>query len=92
MFTRVVSLPSWNLFAEQSAAYREQIFPHGIPIVVVEAGVSLGWKPYVGTGVEVVGVDRFGASAPGEVVMNEYGFTVEDICNRVLHVLNKEEH
>lgn len=92
VFTRVVSLPSWNLFAEQSAAYREQIFLHGIPIVAVEAGVSLGWKPYVGTGVEVVGVDRFGASAPGEVVMNEYGFTVENICNRVLHVLNKEEH
>ncbi|MBI5250432.1 MAG: transketolase [Desulfomonile tiedjei] len=92
VFTRVVSLPSWNLFAEQSAAYREQIFPHGIPIVVIEAGVSLGWKPYVGTGVEVVGVDRFGASAPGEVVMNEYGFTVENICNRVLHALNKKEH
>ncbi|MBF0525091.1 MAG: transketolase [Deltaproteobacteria bacterium] len=85
---RVVSLPCWNLFQAQPAGYREQIFPEGIPILAVEAGVSLGWKPYVGPGIEVVGVDRFGASAPGDVVMAEYGFTVEHICRQAMKVIN----
>jgi transketolase len=89
---RVVSLPSWNLFEGQSRAYRDQVFPPGTPILAVEAGVSLGWRPYVGRDVEVVGVDRFGASAPGDVVMREYGFTPENVYKRALDLLKQRKH
>jgi transketolase len=88
---RVVSLPSWNLFEEQSQAYRNQLFPNGIPILAIEAGVSLGWRPYVGEGIEVIGVDRFGASAPGDVVMREYGFTPENVRKRALDMLQQRK-
>jgi transketolase len=89
---RVVSLPSWNLFEGQSQAYRDQVFPPGTPILAVEAGVSLGWRPYVGGDVEVIGVDRFGASAPGDVVMREYGFTPENVRIRALNILKQRKH
>ena len=85
---RVVSLPGLSLFAEQSAAYREEVFPAGAPIVAVEAGVSLGWKPYIGPGIEVIGIDRFGASAPGETVMEQYGISVEGIRQRVRQIVS----
>ncbi|MGO9566364.1 MAG: transketolase [Desulfomonilaceae bacterium] len=88
---RVVSLPSWNLFERQSQAYRDQVFPPGTPILAVEAGVSLGWRPYVGGGVEVIGVDRFGASAPGDVVMREYGFTAENVRRLALDLLKQRK-
>ena len=89
---RVVSLPSWNLFDKQSQAYRDQVFPAGVPILAVEAGVSLGWRPYVGGDVEVIGVDRFGASAPGDVVMREYGFTPENVRAWALDLLKQRKH
>jgi transketolase len=87
-----VSLPSWNLFEGQSHAYRDQLFPPGTPILAVEAGASLGWRPYVGGDVEVIGVDRFGASAPGDVVMREYGFTPENVRKRALDLLKQRKH
>lgn len=78
--TRVVSLPSWEYFEKQDAAYREQVLPAAVKArVAVEAGVSFGWQRYVGDHGAVVGVDRFGASAPGEKVLAEYGFTGENI-------------
>jgi transketolase len=86
---RVVSLPSWHLFQAQPAEYREAVVSPGLPILAVEAGVSLGWRPYVGPHIEVIGVDRFGASAPGEVVMREYGFNVENVCQRALALLKQ---
>lgn len=89
--TRVVSFPSWNLFQEQSEEYQNGLFPPGIPILAVEAGRSLGWKPYVGAGIEVIGVDRFGASAPGDTVMNEYGFNVGNICKRANEMLKQRK-
>ncbi len=89
---RVVSLPSWNLFEKQTQAYRNQVFPPGIPILSVEAGVSLGWKPYIGDGVgAAIGVDRFGASAPGDVVMREYGFTPENVQKHTLDLLKQRK-
>ncbi len=88
---RVVSLPSCNLFSEQPDAYRKEVFPDGIPIVAIEAGVSVGWKPYIGPAEEVAGVDRFGASTSGDRVMSEYGFTVENTCSRVVRALNGKE-
>jgi transketolase len=84
---RVVSLPASNLFADQPATYRDQVIPPDVPILASEAGVTLGWRSYVGPQpVTVVGVDRFGASAPGDVVMREYGFAVENVC-RAVHAL-----
>ncbi len=80
---RVVSLPSWNLFMRQSAAYREHVLPSKTPMLVIEAGVSLGWNAYLGPqNLDVIGVDHFGASGPGEVIMREYGFTVENVQKR----------
>ncbi|CAM2009755.1 transketolase [Acanthopleuribacter pedis] len=78
--TRVVSLPSWEYFEKQDAAYRESVLPAAVKArVAVEAGVSFGWQRYVGDHGKVVGVDRFGASAPGGTVLKEYGFTGENI-------------
>ncbi len=80
---RVVSLPCWELFAAQPEAYRHQVVPPGVPLLAIEAGISLGWQSYLSPPTALIGVDHFGASAPGEVVMREYGFTVENVCERV---------
>jgi transketolase len=87
---RVVSLPSWNLFIAQPVEYREKVFPLEVPMLAIEAGVSLGWRPYIGSGIATIGVDRFGASAPGEVVMREYGFSVENVIEQALALI--EQH
>jgi len=85
---RVISLPSWNLFDKHKASYKEKLFPRNVPLVAVEAGASLGWKPYVGEGITTISVDKYGASAPGETVMKKYGFTVKNICDKVHTVLS----
>ncbi len=77
--SRVVSLPSWRLFDEQPPSYRAAVLPPGIPKVSVEAGVTLGWSRYVGSNGRSVGVDRFGASAPGPVVLRELGITPDHV-------------
>jgi transketolase len=87
---RMVSLPSWNLFVNQPDEYRQEVFPTGVPILAIEAGVSLGWKSYVGPQIEVIGVDKFGASAPGETVMRHYGFSVENISKHAKKLLEKQ--
>ena len=79
---RVVSFPSWKLFEEQPAAYKASVLPAGVPKLVVEAGATLGWWKYVGQDGDVVGLDRFGASAPGPVLMKELGFTAENVAGR----------
>jgi transketolase len=84
---RVVSLPSWELFDEQPAPYRDSVLPPTVPKVSVEAGVTMGWSRYVGADGASIGVDRFGASAPGPVVQREYGFTAEHIVEVVRRVL-----
>jgi transketolase len=84
---RVISIPSWNLFSEQPAEYKQSLFPQNVPVLAIEAGSTLGWKPYIGQGLEIIGIERFGASAPGEVVMKEYGFSVENVVNRSLNLL-----
>ncbi len=79
---RVVSLPSTEVFSMQSDSYRHEVLPPGVPLLAIEAGASLGWRSYVGPQMAVIGVDRFGASAPGPVVMENYGFTVENVCKQ----------
>jgi len=86
---RVVSMPSTNLFASQPDDYREKILPTGAPLLVIEAGASLGWKSYIGPQIDVIGVDTFGASAPGAVVIEHYGFTVENVCKQAHVVLDR---
>ncbi|WP_343213537.1 transketolase [Geobacter grbiciae] len=86
--TRVVSLPSWELFDEQPQEYRDEVLPpHCGKRIAIEAGSPQGWHRYLGIQGEVIGVDRFGASAPGEIVLREYGFTVGNVCECVLKLL-----
>jgi transketolase len=85
---RLVSMPSWELFETQSRDYRDSVLPPSIRArLAVEAGVTQGWHQYVGDRGDVIGVDRFGASAPGPIVMREYGFNVENVCKRALALL-----
>ncbi len=85
----MVSLPSTDLFSMQSEPYRDKVLPRGVPLLAIEAGTSLGWRSYVGPQIAVIGVDTFGASAPGPVVMQHYGFTVENVCKRAHSVLQQ---
>ncbi|HLY39717.1 MAG TPA: transketolase [Terracidiphilus sp.] len=87
---RVVSLPSWKIFEEQTPAYRASVLPAGVPKVAVEAGATLGWWKYVGQDGDVIGVDRFGASAPGGKVMAELGFTPENVASRARKLVKKQ--
>ena len=85
---RIVSMPSWELFEAQPQAYRDKVLPPAVKgRLAVEAGVSQGWHRYVGSCGDVLAVDRFGASAPGEVMMREYGFTVDNVCRRAVSIL-----
>jgi transketolase len=82
---RLVSMPSWELFEAQTPEYRESVLPSAVGArLAVEAGVSQGWSRYVGDRGGVLGVDRFGASAPGPTVLREFGFTPENVCARAL--------
>jgi transketolase len=86
--TRVVSMPSWALFDRQPREYRESVIPPGVRArLAIEAGASLGWKRYVGDGGDSVSLDRYGASAPGEVVLRELGFSVENVVKRAKALL-----
>jgi transketolase len=82
--TRVVSMPSWELFEEQISTYRSHVLPSGIVKVAIEAGVTIGWEKYVGEKGITIGLNRFGASGPGDTVYMKLGFNVENIVNCVL--------
>ncbi len=78
---RIVSMPSWELFEQQPPRYRQSVLPRAVRArLAVEAGATQGWHKYVGDRGVVIGIDHFGSSAPGEVLMREYGFTVENVC------------
>jgi transketolase len=76
---RVVSLPSWDRFAEQDAEYRESVLPPGVPVLSVEAGTTFGWERYAD---DSIGIDRFGVSAPGDEVLRRLGINVEHVVER----------
>ena len=84
---RVVSFPSWKIFNEQSADYKASVFPAGVRKLAVEAGATLGWWKYVGLDGDVIGLDRFGASAPGPVVLAKLGFSAENVVTRAKALL-----
>jgi transketolase len=77
---RVVSMPSWELFEAQDTAYQESVFPKAVTKrLAVEAGIAMGWCRYVGAEGDVISVERFGASAPGNVMLEKFGYTVENV-------------
>ncbi|MHC5741619.1 MAG: transketolase [Nostoc sp.] len=85
---RVVSLPSWELFEAQDAAYKESILPKAVTKrLSVEAGSSFGWHKYVGTEGDCVSIDRFGASAPGGVCLEKFGFSVDNVLAKAKQLL-----
>ena len=85
---RVVSMPSWELFEEQPKEYRDSVFTPSVKKrLVVEAGSSMGWEKYAGDGGSIIGINRFGASAPWEIIYKEFGFTVENVLARARTLL-----
>ncbi|MDX1647287.1 MAG: transketolase, partial [Longimicrobiales bacterium] len=88
--TRVVSLPSWYLFGRQDRAYRHEVLPPEVTArVAVEAGASFGWRRWVGEAGAVVGIDHFGASAPAEILFEQFGFTVENVVATAKGLLDR---
>jgi transketolase len=85
---RLVSMASWELFETQSQEYRDAVLPPSVQLrLAVEAGVAQGWRRYVGDAGDVLGVERFGASAPGDEMLENYGFTVNNVCKRAKALL-----
>ncbi len=81
---RVVSMPSWELFEQQDAAYRDEVLPPSVTArIAVEAGATIGWHKWVGSEGRVIGIDRFGTSAPADVAFEKYGFTADEIARHV---------
>ncbi len=90
---RVVSMPSWELFDAQPLEYQETVLPPQVTArLAIEAGVTLGWSKYVGPNGDVLGLERFGASAPYEVLMEKFGFTAEAVAERVSRLLGKTQN
>ncbi|MDN5476695.1 MAG: transketolase [Chryseobacterium sp.] len=89
---RVVSMPCWNLFDQQTDAYKEQVLPKkNRKRLAVEAGSPVGWMKYTTDDGDVIGIDKFGESAPAEEVMKEYGFTVENVVKKAKDLFLKKE-
>jgi transketolase len=77
---RVVSFPSWELFAKQSEAYRESVLPRKVKArVSVEAATGFGWERFVGSNGRIISIDHYGASAPAKILFEKFGFTVENV-------------
>lgn len=90
--TRVVSMPSWELFQKQAKSYQDKILPRTVTKrLVIEAGARNGWDTYAGWEGDVICLDRFGASAPGKVVMEKLGFSVKNVVQRAQKVLKKRK-
>ncbi len=87
---RVVSMPSWELFERQAIEYKQSVIPSSIKArVAIEMAIPLGWERYVGDHGEIIGIHQFGASGPGERVMQEYGFSVDNVVEKVKKLLKE---
>ena len=85
---RVVSFPSWELFEKQSEEYKQNIFPKNVrKRLAVEAGSPIGWIKYVTDEGDIIGITKYGESGPGEEVMKDYGFSVENVIKRATALL-----
>ena len=81
----------WELFEAQSQEYRDSVLPPSVHArLAVEAALTQGWRRYISNSGNVIGMDRFGASAPGPVVMRKFGFSVDNMCKRALALLERE--
>jgi transketolase len=86
---RVVSMPSWELFDTQDEQYRESVLPKGVKKrLAVEAASSFGWCRYVGSEGATIGIDRFGASSPGDVALEKFGYTVDNVVAQAKALLS----
>lgn len=86
----VVSVPSWDRFDKQPQDYKNAVLPSDVTKrLAIEMGSPLGWDKYTGTEGDILAIDQFGASAPGETIMKEYGFTAENVADRVKKLLQK---
>ena len=84
-------MPSWELFERQPAEYRDRVLPPAVRArVSIEAGATMGWHRYVGDQGDVIGLDRFGASAPASVLYEQLGFTAEAVAERAARVVERE--
>jgi transketolase len=86
---KVVSMPSFKIFEEQPEEYKASIFPHGVPKISVEAGATMGWWKYVGRDGIAIGIDRFGASAPGPIVLEKLGISVSHVVEAAKKLVKK---
>ncbi|MGA2896375.1 MAG: transketolase [Acidobacteriaceae bacterium] len=86
---KVVSMPSFRIYDEQSAAYKAELLPEGVPKVSLEAGATMGWWKYVGHNGAVIGIDRFGASAPGPIAMEKLGISVANVVEHAKKLVKK---
>ena len=86
---KVVSMPSFAIFEEQEQSYKDELFPENTPKLAVEAGASMGWWKYVGHNGGIIGVDRFGASAPGPLVLEKFGFSVANVVEQAKKLVKK---
>jgi transketolase len=85
---QVVSMPSWDRFEQMTNTFKSTIFPKSIPVLSVEAGSTFGWAKYAD---QSIGIDRFGASAPGGVVMNNLGINLQHVVDCALRMIASEE-
>jgi transketolase len=89
---RVVSMPSWELFDAQPDEYQKSVLPPEIKArVSIEAGIPMGWEKYVGSEGAVIGISRFGASAPGNVVYEKLGITSQHVVNEALQLISRRQ-
>ncbi len=87
---RIVSFPSWDLFEAQDTAYQEQVLPPSITKrIAVEAGITMGWERWVGNSGKIIGINRYGASAPAKVLMEKFDFTKENVVTSVINLLKE---
>lgn len=87
---RIISMPSWEIFEDQDQEYKNEILPQDIEKrLAVEAGRTIGWERYVGIKGGIIGIDKFGSSAPGDIVLKEYGISVENIVNSAKEIVSK---
>jgi transketolase len=88
---RVVSMPSWELFENTTQDYKESILPSDVKVkIAIEMAVPLGWERYVGSIESVIGINGYGASAPGDFLMRKYGFTTDNVVKKALQLLDRK--
>jgi transketolase len=87
---RVVSMPCWELFEEQSADYRDEVLPPDVKArLSIEPGVALGWKQWVGDRGDSISIEHFGASAPGDTVLEQFGYNLDNVVSRATALLER---